>query len=400
MKIGYFENLCYKINLPNDFNVDIYRKLNPELYFLSNNDLMKEYISNGYFENKKYKLSLPYDFDIETYKKLNNINAALSDDKIIENYINNGYFVNKQYKITISDDFNPNIYKKLNPELNKLSKNELIEHYTKIGFFENLNYTETKYIPEPLFITNIKNISKNLQNSKNNNIKKFTIYGERCSGTNYIENLINMNFNIELTWEYGWKHFFGFDNLDNSDDTLFICIIRDPYEWINSLYKNPWHICYNIKNDKDKFINNEFWSYDEEKLILGFYEEYNDRNIYTKERYKNIFNLRYTKLNFLLNDMPLKVKNYIFIKYEDLINHFDLIMNKIKDCGLEVKDNIQFPINTDNYKNSNKKYVKNNNYPIKKNTIYNHPDFDLDYEKKLGYIENIKKVKNNRKTNK
>ena len=48
-------------------------------------------------------------------------------------------------------------------------------------------------------------------------IKKFTIYGERCSGTNYLQNLVNDNFEIELTWEYGWKHFFGFqdDKLKN-----------------------------------------------------------------------------------------------------------------------------------------------------------------------------------------
>ena len=38
-------------------------------------------------------------------------------------------------------------------------------------------------------------------------IKKFTIYGERCSGTNYLENLILVNFDVNLTWEYGWKHF-------------------------------------------------------------------------------------------------------------------------------------------------------------------------------------------------
>jgi hypothetical protein len=40
-------------------------------------------------------------------------------------------------------------------------------------------------------------------------LKKYTIYGERCSGTNYLENIINMNFDVNVTWEYGWKHFFG-----------------------------------------------------------------------------------------------------------------------------------------------------------------------------------------------
>ena len=40
-------------------------------------------------------------------------------------------------------------------------------------------------------------------------LKKFTIYGERCSGTNYLEKIINLNFDVNVTWEFGWKHFFG-----------------------------------------------------------------------------------------------------------------------------------------------------------------------------------------------
>ena len=80
-------------------------------------------------------------------------------------------------------------------------------------------------------------------------IKKFTIYGERCSGTNYLQNLVNDNFEIELTWEYGWKHFFGFqdDTLKNSDDTLFLCIVRNPVDWMNSFFRNPHHLPLNYK---------------------------------------------------------------------------------------------------------------------------------------------------------
>ena len=30
---------------------------------------------------------------------------------------------------------------------------------------------------------------------------KIQLYGERCSGTNYLENLINLNFDIESTFD-------------------------------------------------------------------------------------------------------------------------------------------------------------------------------------------------------
>ena len=40
------------------------------------------------------------------------------------------------------------------------------------------------------------------------NITKFVIYGERCSGNNYLENVIKTNFGLELRNDFGSKHFF------------------------------------------------------------------------------------------------------------------------------------------------------------------------------------------------
>ena len=131
-------------------------------------------------------------------------------------------------------------------------------------------------------------------------IKRFTIYGERCSGTNYLQELIEMNFDVETTWDYGWKHFFGFNDVSNSDDTLFICIIRDLYTWLNSMYRSPHHITDAIRGDTTKFLNDEFFSYDySNNAVVLTKEIMTDRNIYTNERYKNIFELRYTKLHYL-----------------------------------------------------------------------------------------------------
>ena len=94
-------------------------------------------------------------------------------------------------------------------------------------------------------------------------LQKYTIFGERCSGTNYLENIINMNFDVNITWKYGFKHFFGHNDLSNSDDTLFICIVINLPYWINSFYTTPHHwpkykkmLC----NEKrlDEFLNKEF----------------------------------------------------------------------------------------------------------------------------------------------
>ena len=197
-------------------------------------------------------------------------------------------------------------------------------------------------------------------------LQKYTIYGERCSGTNYLQNIINMNFDVKLTWEYGWKHFFGFqdDLLENSDNTLFICIVRNLPDWINSFYREKHHLPLKYKNnmtveDKvDEFLNKEFWSFDDNKIRDSSKEIIEDRNIYTGERYKNIFELRHTKIKWMLEDLPKKVNNYVFIKHEDLINDFEKTLLKIKDKGLKVKENINFPLNTNIYKMNIKKVFK------------------------------------------
>ena len=218
-----------------------------------------------------------------------------------------------------------------------------------------------------------------------------TIYGERCSGTNYLENIININFDVKITWEYGWKHFFGFqDNtLKNSDDTLFICIVKNLPDWINSFYRDMHHLPLRHKNNIseeekiDEFLNKEFWStYDGESYDK---EITDDRNMYAGERYKNIFELRHTKIKWMLEDLPNKVKNCIFIRYEELINDFDKTLLKIKDKGLEVKKDISFPINTNNYKNNpNRKFVKKNS--ISTELILNNPNLIPLYEEKLYNI--------------
>ena len=194
-------------------------------------------------------------------------------------------------------------------------------------------------------------------------IKKVTIYGERCSGTNYLEQLLINNFNVIINCDYGHKHFFGFNDLSNSNDTLFIGIIRHPYDWINSLYRERHHLPKHFENI-ETFLNDEIYSLDNNNEIM------NDINIYTKERYKNIFELRTTKIKFLIEDMPklVKNKNYLLIKYEDLINNFNITINKIKKMGLEIKPNIFRPLNILYYKNEkNQKFIKNsktNHIPI------------------------------------
>ena len=221
-------------------------------------------------------------------------------------------------------------------------------------------------------------------------LKKYTIYGERCSGTNYLQNIMNLNFNIKLTHEYGKKHFFGFqdEKLKKSDDTLFICIVRNPVDWVNSLYREKYHIAKHLRKNITDFLNKEFYSYnDKHSGLRDGSEIMEDRNIYTGKRYKNIFELRHTKIKWMIEELPNKVKNYIFIKHEDLLYDFKNTLLKINEKGVKIKDNIKFPINSKTYKLSKTKiYVKKNN-EISSETILDNPNFIPFYEKKLYNVK-------------
>lgn len=221
-------------------------------------------------------------------------------------------------------------------------------------------------------------------------LKKYTIYGERCSGTNYLQNIMNVNFDIKITHEYGKKHFFGFqdEKLKKSDDTLFICIVRNPVDWVNSLYREKYHIAKHLRKNITDFLNKEFYSYnDKHSGLRDRTEIMEDRNIYTGKRYKNIFELRHTKIKWMMEELPNKVKNYIFIKHEDLLNNYKNTLLKINEKGVKIKDNIKFPINSKTYKLSKTKiYVKKKN-EISSETILDNPNFIPFYEKKLYNVK-------------
>ena len=137
-----------------------------------------------------------------------------------------------------------------------------------------------------------------------------------------------------------------------------------------------------MKSNIEKFCLDEIYSV----CGNGNYDELmEDRNLYNKMRYKNIFELRHTKLHFLINDMPNKVKNYILIRHEDLLYDFENTMNKIKNMGLNIKNNIQFPLNINvNSKNHNVRYNKPIYNTIPKDFI--NKNLVKEYEEKLGYI--------------
>jgi hypothetical protein len=194
-------------------------------------------------------------------------------------------------------------------------------------------------------------------------INKFVILGERCSGTNFLEESIKQNFHINYTTEYGNKHFFCFNdyNKRNNDDTLFIGIIRNPIYWLNSFSKELHHIPTVNKNIRN-FLFNEFYSILDNQPIKNNVFNFNtfknnemvnqvDLNYTTGKKYKNIFELRKLKNFYLTNIIQTKVKNYILINYEDLLYNYENTLKIIKEKFSLLHKSSEF-IKITNYKKS------------------------------------------------
>jgi hypothetical protein len=238
-------------------------------------------------------------------------------------------------------------------------------------------------------------------------IKKFGILGERCSGTNFLEELITHNFNLLYTTEYGSKHFFCFDDYSykNTEDTLFIGIIRNPIYWLNSFSKEQYHVPEHNRKNITSFLFNEFYSVHDEidittkpvdsnifimnnKFYTHKYQmNNNDLNYTTGKKYKNIFELRKLKNNYLINIMPTKVDNYILVNYEDLLYNMESTLNNIKHQFNLIQRNSSF-VPIQKYKKSDTyKFVAQRQItftPAIVNMIWH--NLDVIQENKLGYF--------------
>ena len=241
-------------------------------------------------------------------------------------------------------------------------------------------------------------------------ITKFVILGERCSGTNFLEESIIHNFNITYTQEYGNKHFFCFNSYPDknlTDDTLFIGIIRNPIYWLNSFSKELHHVPECNKHSIYHFLFNNFYSVVEngknKKVNLDMNTIHNilnrltphnkilikeDLNYLTGKKYKNIFELRQIKNNYLMNVMSNKVNNYILINYEDLLYNFEKTVTIIKDKYNLVPKMTFFQ--------KVKKYKKNSSYNFvqQRQIMFSHDiieliwqNLDVEQESKLGYLK-------------
>ena len=172
----------------------------------------------------------------------------------------------------------------------------------------------------------------------NNEIRRIHLYAERCSGSNYLQRLLERNLTQSYPWNpFGWKHGFPSSDVTTADDCLFLVLYRHPIPWIKSLSNKRWHASPELKElSFSDFIRAEWMSvYDDDyhelrDMSLKGQEIMIERHPDTGERFRNVLHLR-TEKTRRYEALAEHCSNVCFINYEDLATQSDAHMRQLEN---------------------------------------------------------------------
>jgi hypothetical protein len=138
------------------------------------------------------------------------------------------------------------------------------------------------------------------------------VYGEQNSGTIYLEWLLKKNLDAVLldSYDFGWKHRIAPSEEELTQkmklEVLFLCLVKNPYSWLISMHKRPYH---HESLKKLSFLDFLKYSYGD---------------------FRNPIIMWNTK-----NESYFKMKNYVkfheILKYEDILESPADFINSIAD---------------------------------------------------------------------
>lgn len=138
------------------------------------------------------------------------------------------------------------------------------------------------------------------------------IYGEQNSGTIYLEWLLKKNLDATLldSYDFGWKHRVAPSVQELTEkmkqEVLFLCLVKNPYSWLISMHKRPYH---HESLKKLSFLDFLKYSYGDYRNPVVMW---------------NIKNQSYLNMNDF-------VKFHEIIKYEDILESPSTFINSLAD---------------------------------------------------------------------
>lgn len=225
-------------------------------------------------------------------------------------------------------------------------------------------------------------------------------FGERNSGTNYLETLILRNFSFPSPhFAFGWKHFPIWFNkhwmkhvlptfkknpfLKESEHVLFIFIFRDPYDWLQSFNEKTYYASDKFKKTVHKdfslFIR-EPW--EPESRMYRIETNPDDGSLF-----KNVIHLRTARAKNMLT-IGDSVENAYFIRYEVIRDHPEEVIQEIASFfGIERSGPFEPVLEQFKASHTTGELFQIKEYPpiSKRDLAYINKNLDPELESFLGY---------------
>lgn len=189
---------------------------------------------------------------------------------------------------------------------------------------------------------------------------KIKIYGERNTGTNYLSRLIvnNLNttelrgtvpnsnfwqkseFNKNLYFLFtfhrnlGWKHTFVNTSklklLHNTENICFITLTKNPYSFLLSLYKKPYHYKGILPKSFSDFLTTKWYVQKRDNIKANYYNNpidlWNSKNTSYLDLKKNFdsqtLNIKYEDLLANPNEVIDKISSYFMLNKNQIFNNY------------------------------------------------------------------------------
>ena len=166
--------------------------------------------------------------------------------------------------------------------------------------------------------------------------REFLLYGERCTGTNVVQSLVENNFNMKVSWRFRYKHWPEIDGNQDEVDLPIVIVTRNPFSYFSSLYRMPWHAPEEIRKlDFSNFLRSEWWNVYNEEVHVGpddaRYGKEMPRELFHQEgrRYKNVIEMRGTKLRQLADIFNSKSQRIVVVDFEELRSDQVSVVNRL-----------------------------------------------------------------------
>lgn len=173
-------------------------------------------------------------------------------------------------------------------------------------------------------------------------------------------------------------------DLKDSDDCLFVIVVRNPYDWLRSFHLKPYEAAPHIRlADFKTFVSIE-WQVQTDYLPGdGQYDEIDNLNPWTGRPFRNVIELRkYKTENYLsLSDLA---QNYVFVRYEDVRDDPEGFIEFLASRYNLTRSNQLIPVTS--YNGTGAPYTPSRYFPIPKNILdFINSEIDWELEHRLGY---------------